>query len=145
VWLVHDFRSGRGADEGSKTVCGGLTKVGEESRLPGLEPLGDANFRELWYSIIPNMFSGFLLDVMIVVTPVSVAISAAMSFVSMPPVPRLEPSVLVLTEDISELQENIAKIGMDLECGLQLWKIQPVWAWPWGLCEDLQCKAHLHL
>ena len=32
-----------------------------------------------------------------VVTPAAVAISAAMSFVSIPPVPSFEPSVLVLT------------------------------------------------
>lgn len=40
---------------------------------------------------------GILLDVMTVVTPAPVAISAAMSFVSIPPVPRLDPSVEVLT------------------------------------------------
>jgi hypothetical protein len=44
-----------------------------------------------------NMFSGFLLDKIIVVTPAPVAISAAMSFVSIPPVPRLDPRVVVLT------------------------------------------------
>jgi hypothetical protein len=43
------------------------------------------------------MFSGCLLEVMIVVTPAAVEMSAAMSFVSIPPVPRLEPSVVVLT------------------------------------------------
>lgn len=45
-----------------------------------------------------NMFSGCLLDDIIVVTPAAVAISAAMSLVSIPPVPRLEPNVVVLTE-----------------------------------------------
>ena len=67
--------------------------------------------------MIPNIFSGCLLDVMMVVTPVSVAISAAMSFVSMPPVPRLEPSVLVLTGNASDLRVNIMKICMHLVCG----------------------------
>lgn len=38
-----------------------------------------------------------MLEVMIVVTPAAVAISAAISFVSIPPVPKLEPSVVVLT------------------------------------------------
>ena len=47
--------------------------------------------------MISEMTLGFLLLLMIVVTPVSVAISAAMSFVSIPPVPKLEPRVLVLT------------------------------------------------
>ena len=40
---------------------------------------------------------GSLLDVITVATPAAVAISAAMSFVSIPPVPRLEPKVVVLT------------------------------------------------
>ncbi len=34
---------------------------------------------------------------MIVETPAAVAISAAISFVSIPPVPKLEPNVVVLT------------------------------------------------
>lgn len=55
------------------------------------------DFIELWYSMMANMFSGILLEVMIVVTPAAVAISAAMSFVSIPPVPRLDPRVVVLT------------------------------------------------
>jgi hypothetical protein len=38
-----------------------------------------------------------LLLVIMVVTPAAVAISAAMSLVSIPPVPRLEPRVVVLT------------------------------------------------
>ena len=49
------------------------------------------------YSMILKMFFGSLLEVMIVATPAAVAISAAMSFVSMPPVPKLEPRVVVLT------------------------------------------------
>ena len=44
-----------------------------------------------------KMLLGSLLDVIIVVTPAAVAMSAAMSFVSIPPVPRLDPSVEVLT------------------------------------------------
>lgn len=51
----------------------------------------------LLYWMILRMFLGSLLDVMTVVTPAAVAISAAMSLVSIPPVPRLDPSVVVLT------------------------------------------------
>ena len=47
--------------------------------------------------MILKMFFGSLLDVMTVVTPAAVAISAAMSLVSIPPVPKLEPRVVVLT------------------------------------------------
>ena len=54
--------------------------------------------------MISEMTLGFLLLLIIVVTPVSVAISAAMSFVSIPPVPRLEPRVLVLT-NIGQLEQ----------------------------------------
>lgn len=50
-----------------------------------------------WYSMMLKIFSGLLLEVIMVVTPAAVAISAAMSFVSIPPVPRLDPSVVVLT------------------------------------------------
>ena len=49
------------------------------------------------YSMILKMFFGSLLEVMTVVTPAAVAISAAISLVSMPPVPKLEPRVVVLT------------------------------------------------
>ena len=55
------------------------------------------DFSALLYSMILKIFFGSLLEVMIVVTPAAVAISAAISFVSIPPVPRLEPSVFVLT------------------------------------------------
>lgn len=46
-----------------------------------------------------------------VVTPAAVAISAAMSFVSIPPVPKLDPSVVVLTryqgqDALRSTQEN---------------------------------------
>lgn len=47
--------------------------------------------------MILNILLGSLLEVMIVVTPAAVAMSAAMSFVSIPPVPKLEPNVDVLT------------------------------------------------
>ena len=52
----------------------------------------------LWYSMMRTMSCGLLLEVMIVVTPAAVAISAAISFVSIPPVPRLDPRVVVLTD-----------------------------------------------
>ena len=48
--------------------------------------------------MISRIVLGFLELLIIVVTPAAVAISAAMSFVSIPPVPRFEPSVVVLTE-----------------------------------------------
>jgi len=67
--------------------------------------------------MIPNMLSGCLLEVMMAVTPVSVAISAAMSFVSMPPVPRLEPKVLVLTKNALDLHINVMKTAMHLAYG----------------------------
>ena len=51
----------------------------------------------LLYSMIRKIFFGSLLDVMTVMTPAAVAISAAMSLVSIPPVPRFDPRVFVLT------------------------------------------------
>ena len=43
-----------------------------------------------------------------VITPAAVAISAAMSFVSIPPVPRLDPSVVVLTiESMSIILDKV--------------------------------------
>lgn len=57
----------------------------------------DEGLTELWNSMMGKIFDGFLLEVMIVVTPAAVAISAAISFVSIPPVPRLDPRVAVLT------------------------------------------------
>lgn len=59
--------------------------------------------------MILKMLWGSLLEVMIVVTPAAVAISAAISFVSIPPVPKLEPSVVVLTVD-----EGAHKYGIDV-------------------------------
>lgn len=53
-----------------------------------------------WYSRIAKRDAGVRLEVMTVDTPAAVAISAAMSFVSIPPVPKLEPRVAVLTADI---------------------------------------------
>ena len=47
--------------------------------------------------MMSTMFIGFLEEVMMVVTPAAVAMSAAMSLVSIPPVPRLEPRVFVET------------------------------------------------
>lgn len=48
-------------------------------------------------SMMLNTFAGLLDLHMIVETPPADAVSAAMSFVSIPPVPSLEPSVAVLT------------------------------------------------
>lgn len=45
------------------------------------------------------MVDGVLEEVMMVDTPAAVAISEAISLVSIPPVPREEPSVSVLTMD----------------------------------------------
>lgn len=48
-------------------------------------------------SMMPSIFAGLLDLQMIVETPPDDAISAAMSFVSIPPVPSLDPRVAVLT------------------------------------------------
>lgn len=64
--------------------------------------------------MIENILDGFLEEVMMVDTPAAVAISEAISFVSIPPVPREEPSVSVLTvheirhEQRSELVNSIS-------------------------------------
>jgi len=87
VWVVQDLRSRIGCGDGVNTVWGGRTRGEEE------EP----DFRCKSYSMMRETFSGCLLDVITVVTPAAVDISAAMSLVSIPPVPRLEPSVVVLT------------------------------------------------
>jgi hypothetical protein len=50
------------------------------------------------YAIMRKMVVGSLEEVITVATPAAVAISAAMSLVSIPPVPRLEPKVAVLTD-----------------------------------------------
>lgn len=78
--------SGRGLDRPERGSRGVDGVEDEEDLLP------------LLYSIISNIRSGCALDEMTVVTPAAVAISAAMSFVSIPPVPSFEPSVFVLTE-----------------------------------------------
>jgi hypothetical protein len=54
------------------------------------------------YSMILKTFSGCFDVVTIVSTPAAVAISAAMSFVSIPPVPSLEPNVAVLTRGMDD-------------------------------------------
>jgi hypothetical protein len=64
--------------------------------------------------MIFDTFGGCLLDVMIVVTPAPVAISAAMIFVSMPPVPRLEPRVVVLTKPSLEAEMEAMMKGLTL-------------------------------
>ena len=75
----------------------GRDGIGLERPDCGWAGVDDPERRALWYSMMLKMLLGSLLDVMIVVTPAAVAMSAAMSFVSIPPVPRLEPSVDVLT------------------------------------------------
>jgi hypothetical protein len=122
VCLVQDFKSRIGADDGVKRVCGGRINDAEEDGvielnvvswsglvLPENDGVEGVDLRELLYSMISNMFSGCLLVVMIVVTPAPVAISAAMSFVSIPPVPRLDPNVVVLTVEGCELLKNQIK------------------------------------
>jgi len=90
VWEVQDFISLIGFREGLNRVC--LGRVTVEWSTPGMETVA-------WYSMMDWMFSGFLEEAMMVFTPASVAISAAISFVSIPPVPRLDPSVAVLTAE----------------------------------------------
>jgi len=120
VWLVHDFRSRMGTGVGVNNVCLRIG-TGEELRLgfkesgPGLlEAVGKA-LCELLCSMMLHMFSGCLLVVMTVVTPAPVAISAAMSLVSIPPVPRLEPSVVVQTS--SRMAAIDDTTGMNLADG----------------------------
>jgi len=65
-------------------------------------------------SIMLNIFAGLLDLHMIVDTPPADAISAAMSFVSMPPVPSFDPSVAVLTSPqyCTECQGVMRGMGM---------------------------------
>jgi hypothetical protein len=70
-------------------VCSGLV-----IEFVPLEPELDFAPR---YFRITNKHAGQRLEVMIVDTPAAVAISAAMSLVSIPPVPRFKPRVAVLT------------------------------------------------
>ena len=61
--------------------------------------------------MISSITEGCLLDATIVVTPAPVAISAAISFVSIPPVPRLDPSVDVLTK--KEVSQRLSAVPLD--------------------------------
>lgn len=98
MYLVQDFKSRIGVGEGAKSVCGGRMI---ERMLGSWESPCAA-----WYAIMEKILRGFFDEVMMVVIPVSVAISAAMSLVSIPPVPRLEPRVLVLTADYSRCKHG---------------------------------------
>ena len=73
--------------------------MGEGLFLPDRDSRGVAGEErtELLYSMISNIRSGYLLEQIIVATPAAVAISAAISFVSIPPVPSCDPRVFVLT------------------------------------------------
>jgi hypothetical protein len=160
VWLVHDFRSRKGTGVGVNNVWGGLVGIGEALRLGfkesgrGLlvldeDPRGvvDKGLIELLYSIMLNMFSGCLLVVMMVVTPAAVAISAAMSLVSIPPVPRLEPSVVVLTLRRFRLVSYLSTYVCvrHLQHGLLQSMILLELIWLRDPCGDLRCKDHLRL
>ena len=90
-----------GFSEGLNRVC--LGRVMVEGSTPGMEIVA-------WYSMMDKMFSGFLEEAIIVFTPASVAISAAISFVSIPPVPRLDPSVAVLTYFASCRAESVVGV-----------------------------------
>ena len=97
------------------------------------------------YSIIRKIQDGSLLEVMIVVTPAAVAISAAMSFVSIPPVPRLDPNVVVLT--VIEVFFLLSKIYIkeiyaDLPSGSLEWNQQLQFALHLDFCEGSQCRDH---
>ncbi len=84
--------------DGINKVCSGL--------VIGFAPLEPEPGVEPWYSRIAKRDAGLRLEVMIVDTPAAVAISAAMSFVSIPPVPRFEPRVAVLTTKYRMSQER---------------------------------------
>ena len=95
---------GLGNVKASAMAAGGFKTVGVGVVGPGLERPDDTSNgvdapdrSALLYWMILRMFVGSLLDVIMVVTPAAMAISAAISFVSIPPVPRLEPNVVVLT------------------------------------------------
>lgn len=85
-----------GVREGDKEVG-----IGEGTGLERPEAISRGvavpDFNEVLYSMILRILRGSLLEVITVVTPAAVAISAAISFVSIPPVPKLEPRVVVLT------------------------------------------------
>jgi hypothetical protein len=121
VWLVHDLRSRIGSGDAVNIVCGGRTSVGvsrsdTDGCSVGLVRPEDnpdcgvpgADFCE-WYSMMENIFSGFLLEQIMVETPAPVAISAAMSFVSIPPVPRLDPRVVVLTVTAASSRYSLSR------------------------------------
>lgn len=90
--------------------------------------------------MIPKIFSGCLLELIIVVTPVSVAIPAAMSFVSIPPVPKLDPKVVVLTDRASTMFNDPASNRNHLGHECLLLTIRPLSAWQLDLSEDSMCK-----
>lgn len=81
------------ADDGVE-MCEDVTEVDDESRES--------------YSMILKTFSGCFEEVTIVSTPAAVAISAARSFVSMPPVPSLEPNVAVLTRGMDSQSDDFS-------------------------------------
>ena len=73
--------------------------VGLERPDVVLSGVDEPDLSALLYSIIRKILFGPPLEVIMVVTPAAVAISAAMSLVSIPPVPRLDPNVVVLTRE----------------------------------------------
>ena len=95
------------------------------------------------YSIIRKIQNGSLLEVMIVVTPAAVAISAAMSFVSIPPVPRLDPNFVVLTViEVFFLLSKIKEIYADLPSRSLEWNQRLQFALHLNFCEGSQCRDH---
>jgi hypothetical protein len=98
------------------------------------------------YSMIRKMHVGSLLEVMMVVTPAAVAISAAMSFVSIPPVPKLDPNVVVLTVIrnffIRKRKIYIRESDAHLLSGWLGWNQQLQFALHLGICEGSQCRDH---
>lgn len=85
------------SEDSEGPIEGGVIGVDALVDAPSGDLAGPRGWARRLYWMTSNMFSGRLLDMMITDTPAPVAISAAMSLVSMPPVPRLEPSVAVLT------------------------------------------------
>lgn len=77
--------------------------------------------------MILKIFLGSLLEVMTVVTPAAVAISAAISFVSIPPVPRLEPRVVVLTAPRFKMWFSGDQQHTYLVSVLWIWTKQHLW------------------
>ena len=81
---------------------------------------------------------------MTVVTPAAVAISAAISFVSIPPVPSFDPRVFVLTISKGEIRTLQSTEDTYLGSGSLVLSGQHQLVSQQDLFEDLSCIDHPH-